>query len=320
MVTKAREDDEFTAIRVATLRGDLPIPFDIYLSVAGKYILYCRRGDSFEGVRLQRLKAKKLKMMFIRQDDDVPYRQYLEQNIDQAYDAKTTKTLDLRAEVIQGFQQAVTEEFMENPLDEFAYQHARSSAQRFSEFLEQEPHGAPAILRIKNVEESFSQHGVNVATLSVAMTLANGMREGNPIHLMALGAFLHDTEHYFSLHNAARPLTELSVVELEEYRRHPLSGAHRFQGSQFLDQLVLNVISQHEEYVNGTGFPKGLTEKEMDPLVLVAATANAYERLISFSQLPPKEALRTLLIDKLGLYPLAHLQTLQDLLKSYKFI
>ena len=309
MATKTGNEREYTAIRVATLRGDLQIPFDVYVLVAGKYILYCRRGDSFEGTRLQRLKAKNLKVMYVRNDDDVPYRQYLEQNIDQAYDAKTAKSIDSRAEVIQGFQQAVTEAFMENPLDQFAYQHARSSAQRFSEFLEREPLGAAAILKIKNVDESFSHHGVNVATLSVAMTLANGMRDGNLVHLMALGAFLHDTEHYFS-----------ATDEKEAYRLHPLRGTHRFQGGQFLEQLVLNIISQHEEYVNGTGFPKGLTEKEMDPLVIVAATANAYERLISFGSLSPKEALRDLLIAKMGLYPLAHLQTLQNLLKSYRFI
>jgi hypothetical protein len=48
-------EGEFTSVRVSTLRGDLRIPFDVYVKVAGKFILYCRSGSSFEGVRLERL-------------------------------------------------------------------------------------------------------------------------------------------------------------------------------------------------------------------------------------------------------------------------
>src|ERR1700682_5240686 len=96
-------DKEFTAIRVATLRGDIQIPFDVYVPVAVKYILYCRAGSSFEGKRLDRLKAKKLKKMYLRPEDQIPYSQYLEQSIDQAY-SKSDKAIELGAEVIQGVQ------------------------------------------------------------------------------------------------------------------------------------------------------------------------------------------------------------------------
>ncbi|MGZ3722165.1 MAG: HD-GYP domain-containing protein, partial [Bdellovibrionales bacterium] len=110
--------DKYTPIRVASLRGDLKIPFDAYIFVAGKHILYCRKGSSFEGKRLERLKAKKLKKLFVKPEDEIPYRQYLEQSIDTAYNAKGP--IEMRAEVIQGFQQSAAEEFMEDPLNEFS--------------------------------------------------------------------------------------------------------------------------------------------------------------------------------------------------------
>ena len=78
-------DEKFTPIRVASLRGDIKTPFDVYIHVAGKYILYLRKGSSFEGTRLERLKAKKLKKMYISPDDEIPYKQYLEESIDKAY-------------------------------------------------------------------------------------------------------------------------------------------------------------------------------------------------------------------------------------------
>ena len=73
---------EFVPIRVCTLRGDLKIDFDAFVQVAGKHILYLRKGDSFEGERLKRLKAKKLRKMYIRVEEEDLYRAYMNKNIE----------------------------------------------------------------------------------------------------------------------------------------------------------------------------------------------------------------------------------------------
>ena len=57
---------DFVPIRVSTLRGDLKINFDAYVKVNEKHILYLRKGDSFEGSRLKRLKDKKVRKMWRR--------------------------------------------------------------------------------------------------------------------------------------------------------------------------------------------------------------------------------------------------------------
>jgi HD-GYP domain-containing protein (c-di-GMP phosphodiesterase class II) len=311
-------EEKFTPIRVASLRGDIKTPFDVYIHVAGKYILYLRKGSSFEGVRLNRLKAKKLKKLYVRPEDEIPYRQYLEESIDKAY--KAGPPLEVRAEVIQGFQQAAAEDFMEDPLNEFSYTHVRSSVQRFTEFLQREPDGVRAILTLQNIDHSITHHGVSVAALSIAMTLENELRTGHPLHLMALGCLLHDMEHYFSEFQLEKSLDQLTPKEKETYRLHPTQGAHRLQGAKFLDQLVLNIITQHEEHIDGSGFPKGLFERDMDPLVTISATANAYDRLVCFGGLAPREALKSLLIDKMGAFPLPMLQNLQAILKRHAIV
>jgi HD-GYP domain-containing protein (c-di-GMP phosphodiesterase class II) len=70
--------------------------------------------------------------------------------------------------------------------------------------------------------------------------------------------------------------------------------------------------------MDGSGFPKKLTGDDVDPMVLVVGAANAYDRFTTFQGLNPKGALKALLIDKVGAYPLKDLQTLQNILKSQK--
>ncbi|MBX3022274.1 MAG: HD domain-containing protein [Bdellovibrionales bacterium] len=314
------DQDDFFSIRVSTLRGDLKIPFDVYVKVGSKQIHYCRRGDSFEGARLDRLKSKKLKFMYIRSEDQPAYQQYLDASIDAAYSNNPAKPIEIRAEVIQGFQQATAEEYMDDPKDETSYKHVRSTVHRFVDFLDREPFGAAALLKLQNSDQSVTHHCVNVATLSTAMVLQNGLKEGTPLHLLALGCLLHDIEHYYNPEGFGRPLASLTPQEMEKRKAHPLAGAHRLQGALFVDQMVLNIITQHEEHLDGSGFPKGLTETDMDPLVMVAATANAYDRLVGLEGKAPKDALKTLLIDKLGIFPLPVLQNLQALLKEKKLV
>lgn len=313
------EPGGFIPIRVSTLRGDLKIPFDVYVKVAGKFIHYCRQGESFEGKRLDRLRAKKLKLMYVRSQDDIPYRQYLEESIDQAY-KKSDKALNIRMEVIQGFQQAAAEEYIDDPSNKFTYEHVRASVQRMVEFLTREPRAIQALLMIQNTDASISHHGVNVAALSVAIAMTEGLREGHTLDLLALGCLLHDLDHCGNQLDLTVPLKSLNRSDNETYRHHPMAGAKKLQASPFVDGLVLNIVLQHEENLNGTGFPKGLTKDQMDPLVMVAATANAYDRMVSFDKMEPKEAIKNLFIEKLGLYPLNHLQTLQKLLKLNQVI
>jgi HD-GYP domain-containing protein (c-di-GMP phosphodiesterase class II) len=313
-------DSDFHSIRVSTLRGDIKIPFDVYVRIAGKYIHYCRAGESFEGKRLENLRAKKLKKMFIKPDDVIPYDQYLEQSIDAAYDTKSTKTLDVRAEVIQGFQQAAAEEFMENPTSESAYHHISSYAQRFVEFLEKKPLAALPLLKIENIDCSITHHSVNVATLSILMASKSKFKESGKLHLLALGCMLHDIDHFTSNADLTRPLSALSRDELAFYREHPKRGANHMQGVTFVDQIVTNVITQHEECFDGTGYPKGLMGSQIEPVVFLAATANSYDRLVGFQKMTPKEAAKIMMLEKLGQLPLEHLQTLSGILKNLNLI
>ena len=308
--------DEYTPIRVATLRGDAKIPFDVYVRVAGKYIHYCRAGDSFEGVRLDRLRAKKLRKMYIKPEDDIPYQQYLEQNIDSAYDSKSNRNDDSRAEIIQGFQQAAAEQYMEEPQYEFSYNHMRSSVQRLVEHIQKDARAGYRLLKLKNTDQSVAHHCVNVATLAVLLALDSKFKESAKIPLLATGCMIHDFDHYNRDMTVLKRPAEMTPEELAYYKEHPLRGAQQLQTTPFIDQLVLNVILQHEENAVGTGFPKGLTEKEMDPLVMMAITANAYDRLTSFEAREPKDAMKHLTLEGLGLYPLNLIQSLQKIVKA----
>lgn len=313
-------EKEFIPIRVSTLRGNQAVTFDIFVRVAGKHVLYCKVGTTFDTERLLRLKEKKVKQLFIGVESEANYRRYLMHNIENAYSKDSPEPLETRTLIVQGLQQAAAEEMIENPHNAEHYAVFKEDTKKYVEFVIRETEALKHILQIENANGSMAHHGVNVATLAACLASYTGVKEQQKLQLLVTGCLVHDLEHFHTGLNVTRPISQLTQAETDLYRQHPAHSCKRIEGYTFYDELVIKIIRHHHELINGTGFPDGLTEKQLDPLVLIASACDSYDRLISFEGLSPKEAIKKLTIDQVGLQKLEFIQGLAEILKQKKII
>ncbi|MBO9668253.1 MAG: HDIG domain-containing protein [Bdellovibrio sp.] len=306
---------DYVSIRVSTLRGDQKIEFNAYLKINDKMILYLRRGDSFEGERLKRLKDKKLRKMYILTDEEVHYRSYLQKNIDVAYDDKSGKDIQTRSEIIQGAQQSNTEEVFENPENAESYNYAKDAAGKYVNFIMSNAQALSTVMNIENADKNIAHHGVTVSTLSIALAQKLGINDPKKTQLLTLGALLHDYGHHNSPLNLNQELTKMNPADLAMWKKHPSEGAGKVQDKKHFDQAVINIIAQHEETINGAG-PLGLREKDLDPLSIIVSSANAMDRLITFEGVAKAEAAKKMMLDQVGKHPLQHIQILAEVMKG----
>jgi HD-GYP domain-containing protein (c-di-GMP phosphodiesterase class II) len=136
--------------------------------------------------------------------------------------------------------------------------------------------------------------------------------------MLTLGSLLHDFDHFHNGLNIARPVSQFTKEEMEIFKKHPSEGGRRVQDKKHFDTPVINIIVQHEEMINGSGFPQGLKENKIDPLALICGTSNALDRLMTFEAIERKEAMKNLMINGLGKYPLSHLQGLAAIINNMK--
>lgn len=309
----------YLPIRVSTLRGDQKISFDLFVLVADKYIHYLRSGDSFEGERLQRLKKKKLKKMFIREESEGSYRNYMTQNIAIALDKNSGKSIEDRSAIVQGAQQAAAEDLMESPTNQVAYASAKEGAGQFVNFLLNENQALQTLMQMDMTDEnSIAQHGVAVATTSVALANRIGWKNQQDLTLLTLGALVHDIGHVETGWDIKVDPTTVKGEDRKKYERHPSVGADLVKSMRHFDTTVINIILEHEEMINGQGFPNKLTEKKLDPASIIVATCNALDRYVRYQKLTPQEAGKKLLIEMVGRYPLNYIQALQKVTAEQK--
>jgi HD-GYP domain-containing protein (c-di-GMP phosphodiesterase class II) len=308
---------EHVPFRVSTLRGDQKVSFNAYVKINEKMILYIRQGDSFEGTRLQRLKEKKLKLLYIKREEEPNYLTYLEKNNEIAYNKNSGKSIESRGEIIQGFQQSQIEEVFENASNVQIYNQAKSNADKFVHFILNENDALKALIAIDNVDKNIAHHSVTVASVATALSKEMGITDKKDLQNIVMGALLHDYHHYHSGLNVSRPLSEFNPKELTTYKEHPTLGVDALKDKKHIDPQVLAIVLQHEEFINGNGFPQGLMEKKINPFAIIVGVANAYDRLVSFEGVAKNAAAKKLMIDKVGKYPLTHLQKLNALSANF---
>ncbi len=306
----------YVPIRTSTLRGDQKISFDIFLLLNEKFIPYIRTGDSFEGGRLTKLKEKKVKKLYITPGDEAKYREYIQKNIEMAYDPKSNQALENRASVIQGHQQSNTEAVMENPKDEVAYNTAKDGSSKLADFIMREEASLKAVLALENTDQNLAAHGVTVSSIAVGIAKRIGYVDPKNLQFLVLGGLMHDLGHYYNGLNIARSIADFTPEELAKYKAHPHEAAEMVRELKHFDQNVIQIIAEHEECIDGSGFPLKLVEKKINPMSVMVGLANAYDRMVSFEKTPSKDAIKRLVVEKIGRYPLAQINAMKAIVKE----
>lgn len=126
-------------------------------------------------------------------------------------------------------------------------------------------------------------HSVNVAVLSTMIgTLCHETKEN--LMLITVGGLLHDLGKINVDEKILNKNTRLDDTEFEAIRSHPTFGAKRIldmgHGTDTARTLAA-IAWQHHEHLDGTGYPRHLTEDKIHRFAKIAAIADVYDALTS---------------------------------------
>ncbi|MEJ2610570.1 MAG: HD-GYP domain-containing protein [Candidatus Thiodiazotropha sp.] len=185
------------------------------------------------------------------------------------------------------------------------------------------------LVSLKGKHESSYYHSLNVTTLSLVLGQKLGL---NPeqLHTLGLGALFHDLGHQKIPTQILLKKKSLTAAEEKIYQRHTTLGVEMANKIGVLPKEVIAIIGQHHERLDGSGYPKGMTQ-EVGLLPRIIAVVDHYDELCNHSDpkrsLTPYEAVSmmfskeqgkfdktvlTTFIANLGVYPPGTLVKLSD--------
>lgn len=137
------------------------------------------------------------------------------------------------------------------------------------------------MIDLKSYDNYTYYHSVNVGVLSIIVGVALGM-SSSALYKLGLGALLHDIGKVFVDKEIIDKPGPLTPEEFEEVKKHPSLGYEYLRNSNLdLPESALIGILQHHERINGSGYPGGLSDKEIHQFSRIVSIADVFDAMTS---------------------------------------
>ena len=144
------------------------------------------------------------------------------------------------------------------------------------------------LMSAKSGDEGAYYHALNVTMLSLLLARESGL-SAEEMHALGLGALLHDMGKERVPSQILLKKTAWTAAERSFYQQHVVYGVEMAAKLPGLAPGVLEVIAQHHEFLDGSGFPNKLSGDRIGRLGRIIAIANTYDDYCN--RLNPAEAM-----------------------------
>jgi HD-GYP domain-containing protein (c-di-GMP phosphodiesterase class II) len=153
---------------------------------------------------------------------------------------------------------------------------------------------------IKNNNAYLLEHSINCSILMGMFTQFLGY-DRETIDQASLGALLMDvgmSSLPMDVHNSVQ---DLSAADWEVMKTHVDIGVELVEQCGDISDLVLSIIAQHHERIDGSGYPKALKDMEISEFARIAGIIDTYDAMVSNrphkESISPTQALKRLTED-----------------------
>lgn len=154
------------------------------------------------------------------------------------------------------------------------------------------------LVQLKNHDDYTFEHSVSVCALMVAF--ARGMKLSRAvIKELALGALLHDAGKARVPDNILNKPAKLSEDEFALMKDHVVLGVALLEASHGISDIALQVVAEHHERFDGTGYPQAKAREGISLYGQMASIVDVYDAISServyHRGMAPTQALKKLL-------------------------
>ena len=132
---------------------------------------------------------------------------------------------------------------------------------------------------VRHVDDPTYRHCLLMAGLMSAFVISLGARSED-CERMTRAGILHDIGKALIPIEITNKPTALTDEEMVQMRRHAALGYELLVMQGYEDQLVLDVVRSHHEYLDGSGYPDGLSGKQIPDVVRIATLCDVFAALI----------------------------------------
>lgn len=179
--------------------------------------------------------------------------------------------------------------------------------------------GLADVLHLSGLDQPQAVHGVNTCLLALLVGRDLGLTSSD-LSLLGLASLLHDVGEQ-RLPSSLRYKTAFTRSEHLLFQEHPTYSRDILRDIPSVPPEVPEIIVQHHELLDGSGYPRGLGHETIHPLAQIIRVIDAYHELVNpgtgKNGLQPNQALSELYVKRSAQLSLKVIATLVRALGVY---
>jgi len=285
LIPGLEEEAGYGPLPLRNLAVGREVPFDVYLKIKQKgdtkphFLRGCPQGEVFQKEWHQKLARLQIPSVYFSLRDMDRVMQYLQQGVDLVLADNSRSDLEKGTQVCDAthlwtFQFFNSEDARTGPQIKLAL----NNLDALFETIKGDRQKMLYLRDIRRTSFHLYTHCLNVALIGMAFTKFLGW-DRDKIKWFGLGALIHD----LGLTRTPRAILEkkgkLTEDELSKVKRHPIEGFRMLQDLAFMRWESLQMVLQHHENGDGSGYPEGLKITAIKPWSRILRIIDSYEAM-----------------------------------------
>ncbi len=271
---------DYLSISPNVIRTGTKIGCDLFVSVkrnAGyKFVLYCRGDVVFEEVKRKALKAEKIRILYIKKDNQKEFYEYIENNFQEII-TNTNISHDEKTRFVYNTATNVVKNLFDDPRSG-NIKRTKSFAFNLASYIIDDSKAAESLVQIAIHEYYTYTHSVNVAAVGTLFGKYLGLGD-KELRLICSGILLHDIGKTRVSTDIINKKGKLTKEEFEEVKKHPELGVEVLEEAGItVDEIRLIILQHHEDY-DGGGYPYGLKKDEINLYGKIVRIIDVYDAI-----------------------------------------
>jgi HD-GYP domain-containing protein (c-di-GMP phosphodiesterase class II) len=271
--------------------GFLPVPLrsvpieslanlKIYLLTQGKYSLYNAQDLHFGLRDLQRLLDARVEYVYVSVKDHQTYYKTLEGAIASIVSDPAIQQ-EKKTEILYATSIELANQLLEAPPGKEEIKRTANLARATVDLIMKDRTAFGGLYEIFNHDFYTATHLVNVCGLTVALAQKMGLVDSQILYQIGTGGLLHDVGKIFIAPDILNTTQPLATSQHEIIKTHVHLGYQHLKKVSNLSPAVLAVVAEHHERIDGSGYPKGLRNKEISLLGQLAGVVDTFDAMTS---------------------------------------
>jgi response regulator RpfG family c-di-GMP phosphodiesterase len=290
-------DDKFTHVKIDEFYSSKAVLFDIFIKLkSNRYIKILHAGDTFSKERIDKYKNEKnVEFLYFDKKDlykYVKFNNYFAKNVISNARAPSAKKVKLLQNVSEKFlEQAFQEGMKPQIIDQ-----GKEIAENVYELIKSDGNLFQVFRDYADFDPNAFTHAYLVTLFSTSIIKQFEWQSKTTIECTALACMFHDIGKMKidpSLLNMKAE--DMNDDQMEEYRKHPELGLELIDNNPLINNSVKQIILQHHEHYDGSGFPFSKRGNKILTLSNIVCLADNFVHIIQDEDLKPMEALKILL-------------------------